>query len=101
GGQNNTGNFPCVPVTQSCSSPGFLGNYNSIPADRKSVLGNSSITSNESLRRIPDGGTWSGFAASTYGYCNEDCAEPEFTFCGGTATAIATGTGGYSYLWND
>ncbi|NEN23282.1 T9SS type B sorting domain-containing protein [Cryomorpha ignava] len=102
--QSNAGNYPCVPTLTGCGFSGTLPNYNEFPNDRKNYILNTSASdfSGQSIRRIPDGGTWSGPGAPTYAICNTTCVDAESINCNGTATANPVGgTPPYTYLWND
>lgn len=102
--QSNTGNYPCTPTLAGCGFSGTLPNYNEFPNDRKNYILNTSAADfkGQSIRRLPDGGTWSGPGTPTYANCNAACVDADFINCNGTATASPTGgTPPYSYLWND
>ncbi|MCA1762974.1 MAG: hypothetical protein LC664_08285, partial [Flavobacteriales bacterium] len=95
---------PCVPTLPGCSLGGTLPNYDAFPGDRKTYILNVSAADfqGQSLRRIPDGGAWSGPDAPTMATCNDVCDEPDNFSCNGTATATPQGgTPPYSYLWDD
>ena len=95
---------PCLPSTE-CGFQGSLASYNNIPQARKNYI--TSLNPNnflgQTLRRIPDGGTWqSSPAAPTYAGCNSECVPPAESTC--NAIAVASVSGGappYTYLWND
>ena len=95
---------PCLPSTE-CGFQGSLTSYNNIPQARKNYI--TSLNPNnflgQTLRRIPDGGTWqSSPAAPTYAGCNSECVPPAESTC--NAIAVASVSGGappYTYLWND
>ena len=102
--QSNTDKYPCVPTLTECGFSGTLPNYNEFPNDRKNKILNVSAADfqGQSIRRIPDGGTWSGPGTPTYANCNSTCVDALFINCNGTAIANpAGGTPPYSYLWND
>lgn len=102
--QANLDKYPCVPALAGCGYSGTLANYNEFPNDRKNYILNTSAANfqGQSIRRIPDGGAWSGPSTPTYGYCNSACADVDFINCNGTATANpAGGTPPYSYQWDD
>ena len=101
---NNTSFLPCVPPLDGCGFSGNLVNYVDIPDDRKNYIlsGNPQLSIGQSIRRIPDGGAWSGLAQPTYAYCNGDCIDPGESTCNGSATVIASGAGDeFFYQWND
>ena len=97
----------CVAQLGPCNFSGTLPNYNAIPASNKSNASSADGGSHigQSIRRIPDGGPWSGTGAPTYGECNDpnNCVgNTTVTECNGTATITMTsGTPPYSYQWND
>jgi len=101
--QSNIGNNPCVPNLAGCNAIGGLSSYNAIPSDRKEYITSSNPSSflGQSLRRIPDGGAWSGFSPPTYGLCNADCAQiGNGSDCTGTATVfVQGGNPPYFYYW--
>ena len=98
---------PCVAQLGTCGFTGTLASYNNIPDDNKTnaSAANASSHTGQSIRRIPDGGGWSGTGVPTYAACNDpnDClAESGIAFCNGQATvSVTTGTGPFTYLWND
>ncbi len=95
---------PCVPEIDGCSLSGGLVSYNGFPADRKNYILNVSaaIYQGQSLRRIPDGGSWDGPGTPTYATCNAACVNVEFTVCNGTATVNPQdGLAPFTYLWDD
>lgn len=106
-GQSNTASLngqPCVASRPGCATSMSLLSYNQIPATNKShaSTADASIHIGQSVRRLPDGGNWSGFAPPTYGTCNTTCFDPGVSSCLGTATVVsAPGIAPYSYLWND
>jgi gliding motility-associated-like protein len=102
--QSNQGNFPCVPPLDGCSFQGQLPNYLQIPDDRKEVIltQSAAVFQGQSIRRIPDGGVWSGPAPPTYGSCNADCVDLITSSCNGTATVEPEGgVPPYTFVWND
>ncbi len=96
---------PCVAQSLACPSVASLPSYNDIPEDRKNYASgqNASFHQNQSIRRIPDGGSWSGVGTPTIGACNSlPCAIIGQSTCTGTATVNVTGGQvPYTYLWND
>lgn len=95
---------PCVPILNGCNTTASLSNYTDIANDRKNYISaaNASTHMGNSLRRIPDGGTWSGNGVPTYADCNGACAPAMSSTCNGTATINVTGgTAPYSYSWDD
>jgi gliding motility-associated-like protein len=102
----NTTGAPCVAALPGCIQAGSLASYSNIPASRKNFIstpGNTIPNSwGESLRRIPDGGSWNANGTPTYGFCNSTCITPGASSCTGTATVTpAGGTAPYTYNWND
>src|SRR6056297_2613328 len=91
--QSNIDQNPCVPALPGCSYGGTLPNYEDFPNDRKEYILDVSAADHqgESLRRIPDGGDWSGPGNPTYAICNDACIDAEFLICNGTATAEPQG----------
>lgn len=100
--QNSQGVPPCSAVTTACSQTSPLLSYIDIPEDRKNYVSGTPPT-NQSIRRIPDGGAWSSYGAPTYATCNTlPCATVGESTC--TAQATITVSGGqapYNYFWND
>jgi gliding motility-associated-like protein len=96
---------PCVAPSTQCSSVASLPSYNAIPEDRKAQATNVNASNHigQSIRRIPDGGSWSGWGPPTQGACNSlPCAVVGQSTCTGTATINVTGgQPPYTYLWND
>lgn len=104
GNQSNLDEAPCVPTLAGCGYSGSLPNYTDFPNDRKNFILNVSAATyqGQSLRRIPDGGIWSGPGNKTYGTCNATCVNTDIISCNGTATATPSGgTPPYTYLWDD
>lgn len=102
--ESNQSLQPCVPPLDGCFPPQSLSNYDDIPADRKNFILEQAADQfqGQSIRRIPDGGDWSGPGIPTYGTCNDDCVDPITSTCNGSATVVATGgSGEYVYLWDD
>ncbi|MDY0140516.1 MAG: gliding motility-associated C-terminal domain-containing protein [Bacteroidales bacterium] len=105
-GNNTTGGTAaCVPHPGGpCNFNGTLVGYNSIPTNRKTYINSSAPASNQTYRRIPDGGAWqiNSPTTGTYGICNTTCTEEPIITCNGTATAnVSGGSPPYSFLWND
>ncbi len=101
---SNVEQQPCVPPFPSCQSANSLVSYNDFPDDRKEYVLNVSAATfqGQSIRRLPDGGDWSGAGPATYGTCNAECIDPGTSSCNGTATAIVTGgVPPYWYQWDD
>lgn len=96
---------PCSPVNATCSSIAALSSYTNIPVDRKFYANpdDASTHMGNSIRRIPDGGAWSGTGAPTFATCNQlPCAVVGGSDCTGSATVNVTGgTAPYTYLWDD
>lgn len=107
GNPSNGSGSPCVAALSGCNTAGMtLSNYNSIVAARKNVIGTGGAlwapTTNQTFRRLPDGGTWSGQGTATFATCNSVCATQGVSTCDGTATVTPSGgTGPYTYVWND
>ncbi|MDD2636681.1 MAG: hypothetical protein PHW82_14415, partial [Bacteroidales bacterium] len=105
-GNNTTGGTAaCVPTPGGeCNFSGTLVSYNSITTDRKTYISSTSPASNQTYRRLPDGGAWqiNSPSSATYGTCNTTCTEEPIITCNGTATANVTGgIPPYTYLWDD
>lgn len=101
---SNTTLSPCIPALAGCDLSDPLSNYVNIPADRKNFIlsEEASTFMGQSIRRVPDGGEWSGPAEPTYAFCNSECIDPGTSTCNGSATAIASGAGDeFFYQWND
>lgn len=96
---------PCAATSLSCPTVASLPSYNDIPEDRKNYASplNASSHQGNSIRRLPDGGPWSGNGTPTYAVCNSlPCATVGESTCTGTATVTVTGgQAPYTYLWND
>lgn len=104
GNQSNLNQFPCTPDFAGCTPGVTLSNYLTIPDDRKNVIlaGSPASYQGQSIRRMPDGGTWSGPAVPTLGICNSTCIDPGISTCNGSATAVVSGgSEPYSFQWND
>jgi len=104
--QDKNGN-PCIAQLAPCNFNGILSSYNQIPSNRKAqaTTNDASNHTGQSIRRMPDGGSWSGTNSPTYAYCNDatNCALiTAIANCNGTATVnITSGTAPYTYQWND
>jgi gliding motility-associated-like protein len=96
---------PCSASSAACPTTVPLVSYNDIPEDRKSLAStlNASSHQGNSIRRIPDGGPWSGNGVPTYATCNSlPCAIVGESTCTGTATILVTGgQPPYSFVWSD
>lgn len=102
--QANQNMTPCVPPLDGCFPPTELSNYQDIPPERKNFIltETADLYQGQSIRRIPDGGEWSGPAVPTYGTCNDECVDLVTSTCNGTATlTVSGGSGEYVYEWND
>lgn len=100
--QNSQDVPPCSAATSACPQTTPLMSYADIPEDRKNFAG-STPPGNQSIRRIPDGGPWSGTGAPTYSVCNVlPCATVGESTCTGTSTiTVSGGQAPYTFLWND
>ncbi len=101
---SNVDKYPCTPDLSGCGFTGSLPNYEEFPADRKNYILSTdpSNSQGKSVRRIPDGGVWSGIGNPTYATCNSVCINPQNIVCNGTAIAEPHGgTPPYTYAWND
>ncbi len=95
---------PCAASRPGCPNLTNLPSYNQIPSNLKTQVTtiDASFHIDQSIRRIPDGGAWSGTGAPTYGACNAACTNLNQTVCNGSATVSqAPGIGPYQYQWND
>jgi gliding motility-associated-like protein len=101
-GQNGA---PCVAALAGCSYSGTLASYNAIPAARKNLIYAPVVPDSwgSSLRRSPDGGSWTMDGATpSYGTCNSACIPTIASTCTGTATVNPSGgIAPYTYAWND
>ncbi len=102
-GQNGS---PCVAALAGCSFSGTLASYSVIPSARKNLIYTAVVPNSwgSSLRRSPDGGSWTmaGDATPSYGTCNATCILPIASTCTGTATVNPSGgIAPYTYAWND
>ena len=99
--------LPCVAQLGPCNFTGTLPNYNNIPESNKELASsiNGSNHTGQSIRRIPDGGAWSGVGAPTYATCNDPdfcLSETGISTCNGQASVTLTGGNGpFEYQWND
>lgn len=93
---------PCVSSGTGCGFSGTLASFSQIPNSKKNYIGNN-LTQGQSLRRVPDGGSWSTqSAAPTYATCNDTCVGPPVITCNAIAVAhVSGGVAPYTYLWND
>ncbi len=93
---------PCVSSGTGCGFSGTLASFSQIPYSKKNYIGNN-LTQGQSLRRVPDGGSWSTQSvASTYATCNDTCVDPPVITCNAIAVAhVSGGVAPYTYLWND
>ena len=93
---------PCVSSGTGCGFSGTLASFSQIPYSKKNYIGNN-LTQGQSLRRVPDGGSWSTqSAAPTYATCNDTCVGPPVITCNAIAVAhVSGGVAPYTYLWND
>lgn len=107
GTEEGRGNNPCVPTHSSCNSNvTSLQNYNNFPSSRKQKIYTSGVPNSwgNSIRRIPDGGSWAVNQGSspTQGNCNSVCVQILSSTCDGQATInVLGGSGNYTYNWND
>ncbi len=98
---------PCIAQLAPCNFSGQLSSYNQIPTNRKAqaTTTDASNHTGQSIRRIPDGGSWSLYGTPTYGTCNDaaNCALiTAIANCNGTATVnVTSGTAPFTYQWND
>jgi gliding motility-associated-like protein len=98
---------PCISTQSGCSNATSLLSYNAIPDSLKfyaSVLdGNSHL--GQTIRRMPDGGTWSGIGQPTYAICNDpqNCLTGTLIgYCNGQGTVnVTSGAAPFSYQWDD
>lgn len=104
GNQADLEKYPCTPTLSGCGFSGTLPSYNDFPAGRKNFILSSKADDykGQSIRRIPDGGNWSGPGTPTYANCNSTCVNPFDVNCNGTITVNPTGgQAPYTYLWDD
>jgi gliding motility-associated-like protein len=98
---------PCIAQLAPCNFSGTLASYNQIPTNRRfrATTVDASNHTGQSIRRMPDGGAWSGFGAPTYGTCNDiqNCENQGIAAnCNGSGTVtISSGLAPFTYLWND
>lgn len=98
---------PCIAQLAPCNFSGQLASYNQIPTNRKAqaTTVDASSHTGQSIRRIPDGGSWIGPSTPTYATCNDpaNCALiTAIANCNGTATVnVTSGTAPFTYQWND
>lgn len=93
---------PCNPGGGSFT--GTLPAFNQIPAANLTYISTVGPTSNQTFRRMPDGGPWavSIAATGTYGNCNATCIPEPIITCNGKASVIVNGgTAPYTYAWDD
>lgn len=104
GNQNDVNSLPCISFQQNCGAVASLPSYTSIPANRKTQVNATDASTHigQSIRRIPDGGTWANIGQPTFANCNDACIPPGLSTCDGTATVTPSGgIAPYSYSWND
>ena len=85
---------PCAPASAMCPTIADLPSYTNIPDDRKNYASplNASSHQGNTIRRIPDGGPWSGTGAPTYAVCNAlPCATVGESTCTGASTITVSG----------
>ena len=98
---------PCISSRGGCSNTTSLPSYNSIPNNLKFYASDIDATNHlgQSIRRFPDGGSWSNYGAPTYAVCNDaqNCLTgTQVGFCNGTATVnVTSGTAPFNFQWDD
>jgi gliding motility-associated-like protein len=84
-----------------------LPSYNQIPTNFKQQVTtvNAESHQGQSIRRIPDGGSWSNFGSPSYGTCNDPANCDVFSGvsqCNGSATVnVTSGVAPYTFQWDD
>ena len=98
---------PCISTQGVCTSVTTLQSYNDIPLTLKFYASSADGSSHfgQSIRRFPDGGTWSGVGQPTYAFCNDpnNCLTGTLIgSCNGQGTVtVSSGIPPFSYIWND
>ena len=109
-GPGNTASLagqPCISSLPGCSNGTSLLSYNDIPTALKFYASpaDGGTHYGQTIRRMPDGGSWSGIGAETYAICNDpnNCLTGSLIgYCNGTGTVnVTSGTAPFSYQWDD
>jgi gliding motility-associated-like protein len=109
-GPGNTASLagqPCISSLAGCSNTTSLLSYNSIPDDLKfyASTADGGTHFGQTIRRVPDGGSWSGVGQPTFAICNDpnNCLTGSLIgYCNGQGTVTVTsGTPPYNFEWDD
>lgn len=109
-GPGNTASLagqPCISSQAGCSNTTSLLSYNSIPDALKfyASTADGGTHLGQTIRRMPDGGNWSGVGIETYAICNDpnNCLTGSLIgYCNGTGTVnVTSGTAPFTYQWDD
>lgn len=98
---------PCISSQAGCSNSTSLLSYNSIPDALKfyASTADGGTHYGQTIRRMPDGGNWSGIGTETYAICNDpnNCLTGTLIgYCNGTGTVnVTSGTAPFTYQWDD
>jgi gliding motility-associated-like protein len=109
-GPGNTASLagqPCISSLPGCSNGSSLLSYNDIPTNLKFYAspadGNTHL--GQTIRRMPDGGSWAGIGQPTYSVCNDalNCLTGSLIgYCNGQGTVnVTSGTAPFTYQWDD
>ncbi|MBM3452987.1 MAG: T9SS type B sorting domain-containing protein [Bacteroidetes bacterium] len=107
GNVNTLAGSPCISTQSGCSNAASLLSYNDIPDVLKYYASSAEGGTHygQTIRRLPDGGNWSGVGTETYATCNDpnNCLTgTSIGFCNGTGTVnVTSGTAPFTYQWDD
>jgi gliding motility-associated-like protein len=109
-GPGNTASLagqPCISSLPGCSIGASLLSYNDIPTNLKFYASpaDGGTHFGQTIRRMPDGGSWAGIGQPTYSICNDvqNCLTGSLVgYCNGQGTVnVNTGQAPFNYQWND
>jgi gliding motility-associated-like protein len=109
-GPGNTASLagqPCISSLPGCSNGTSLLSYNDIQNDLKFYASpaDGGTHFGQTIRRMPDGGSWSGVGQPSYAICNDplNCLTGSLIgYCNGQGTVnVTTGTAPFTFQWND
>lgn len=109
-GPGNTASLagqPCISSLPGCSNGSSLLSYNDIPTNLKFYASpaDGGTHFGQTIRRMPDGGSWAGIGQPTYSVCNDalNCLTGSLIgYCNGQGTVnVTSGTAPFTYQWDD